>query len=101
VSEPCDGCPADATHFLCDTCASEDIEAVVKERDEALKQLAALKAEYAEARFEFLLAKKRIAEKQREACAVFMQGPDDLATRMDKANADCVRSTPLVTEEKP
>lgn len=29
------------------------------------------------------------------------RGPDDLATRMDKANADCVRSTPLVTEEKP
>lgn len=38
MSEPCDGCAADATHYLCDLCASEDIEKVTKERDEAVER---------------------------------------------------------------
>lgn len=39
-----------------------------------------------------------VAERQREACAVWMRGPEDVATKMDNADADYVRATPLVTE---
>lgn len=45
-------------------------------------------------------ALKLVAERQREACAVYMRGPEDLATTIDRANADYIRATPLVTEEE-
>jgi hypothetical protein len=35
IDEPCDGCSNRATHALCDACATEDIERLEKERDEA------------------------------------------------------------------
>jgi hypothetical protein len=42
---------------------------------------------------------KAVAQQQREACALWMRGPEEMATKMDNANADYVRDTPLVTEE--
>ena len=41
-------------------------------------------------------ALKSVAERQREACALYMRGPESMSTWMDHGNADCVRNTPLV-----
>lgn len=73
MSETCDGCPADAVHFLCDKCCHEEPDAIQREVQRLSAEVADLRA--------------RLAYIRRAACTVVeMKRATDLRRKNWRGN---------------